>query len=807
MSRRRGDDPAEFHDQDLINSISPSRLLKSRLPGSPPPQTDRKSEEPVSHRPPRPRHHSPRGDGPSSSREPPNNRNQRSILKNSVRREWLRPEPAQLQTNAVRDSHRMSAAYASSSGDSLDTVVARQASSPPRSQFYSSESDFSAFPPSRVKGWTNPPPYGDRSDGRRRLPVRAGSFHGMEDRIRQRSADLQRRSWQPGSRASAGVRLTTAELVSSSPPPPPPQPPQPLPASSPPYYETRSPPSHLPRRSSLTRMYDEQAESEKSSPVAQEMDDDRTWKSRLWPPKGYIAWSLTRIMVLLLCYGAAWAILGSLVLPCSHGFSVILLVVLAAFGGFLARIVFLPPLVGMLIAGFLFGNIPLLVDSSEKGSCSNEASNSSNSSNSTNITSPVCGHCFCLNQAWSSALRSVALVVILSRAGLGLNPSALKRLKYVVMRLAFLPCLAEALVFAIVSHFLLDMPWAWSFTAGFVVAAVSPAVVVPGLLSLQKRKYGVAKGIPTMVIAAASVDDVLAISGFGISLGLAFSEGNLIFNIFRGPLELVLGLGGGILIGVVSWLFPSKDMSSGFKARNRLIYLLACGLFAVFGSRRVHFTGAGALGVLVASFVCAYGWKEDKAVIAECYNIMWQIAQPMLFGLIGAAVEINCLSGSVVGLAIACMLIAVIIRVGVSYLAIYGQGFTRREKIFVGLAWLPKATVQAAVGSIAYDTALERNNSTQEEIDLGRKVLIIAFLVIVCSAPLGAAAIMFSGPKLLQRQTDGEDSVSEGSKGREPPIIRLAVENDEEMDVFGADDGEGAGEADVQKTDMNESNV
>ena len=129
-----------------------------------------------------------------------------------------------------------------------------------------------------------------------------------------------------------------------------------------------------------------------------------------------------------------------------------------------------------------------------------------------------------------------------------------------VFRLAFSPCLAETLTVAIASHFLLNFPWMWGFMLGFVLAAVSPAVVVPCLLSLQERGYGVDKGIPTLVIAAASVDDVLAISGFTILLGITFKpEQDLLTVILQGPKEALIGLLFGVGWALLVAFFPGKD--------------------------------------------------------------------------------------------------------------------------------------------------------------------------------------------------------------------------------------------------------
>lgn len=144
----------------------------------------------------------------------------------------------------------------------------------------------------------------------------------------------------------------------------------------------------------------------------------------------------------------------------------------------------LPPLLGMLLAGFLLRNIPVISDNVQ------------------------------IRHKWSSSLRSIALSVILVRAGLGLDSKALKKLKGVCVRLSMDPCLVEACTSALLVHFLMGLPWQWAFILGFVLGAVFPAVVVPSMLLLQGGGYGVEKGVPTLLMAAGSFDDILAITGF-----------------------------------------------------------------------------------------------------------------------------------------------------------------------------------------------------------------------------------------------------------------------------------------------------
>lgn len=223
---------------------------------------------------------------------------------------------------------------------------------------------------------------------------------------------------------------------------------------------------------------------------------------------------------------------------------------------------------------------------------------------------------------WYAATRSTALVVILLRACLGLSPAALRKLSAMVpppspwsllcqvFRLAFLPCLAETLAVAVAARLLLSMPWLWGAMLGFVLAAVSPAVVVSCLLNLQERGYGVAKGIPTLVIAAgglgapsscpwpASMDDVLAISGFTLLLGATFNKsGDLAMlvrpphpplqptKLLHGPLEALVGVLWGLGWGALAALFPPGPQPS---ILLRLTILVGGALLALVGSDLVH---------------------------------------------------------------------------------------------------------------------------------------------------------------------------------------------------------------------------
>ncbi|KAM8906253.1 sodium/hydrogen exchanger 9B2 isoform 5-T5 [Lycaon pictus] len=272
---------------------------------------------------------------------------------------------------------------------------------------------------------------------------------------------------------------------------------------------------------------------------------------------------------------------------------------------------------GMLLAGFLIRNIPIISDNVQ------------------------------IKYKWSSALRSIALSVILVRAGLGLDSKALKKLKGVCIRLSMCPCLVEACTSALLAHFLMGLPWQWGFILGFVLGAVSPAVVVPSMLLLQEGGYGVEKGIPTLLMAAGSFDDILAITGFNTCLGMAFSTGSTVFNVFRGILEVVIGVAAGSLLGFFIQYFPSSDQDK--LVWKRAFLVLGLSVLAVFSSVYFGFPGSGGLCTLVMSFLASLKWAGEKAEVEKIIAGAWYIFQPLLFGLIGAEVSIASLRPETVG--------------------------------------------------------------------------------------------------------------------------------------------------------------
>ncbi|XP_051982698.1 sodium/hydrogen exchanger 9B2-like [Xyrauchen texanus] len=453
------------------------------------------------------------------------------------------------------------------------------------------------------------------------------------------------------------------------------------------------------------------------------------------PPRGLLATIITKVTMAAVLFGVVLSITEKECLPGGNLFGIVTLFICSVAGGKLfGRIQFpnlppLPPLLGMLLAGFILRNIPVVTDA------------------------------IYIDVRWSASLRNIALAVILVKAGLELDGKALRKLKAVCLRLSILPLTFEATTMAVVSYLLLGLPWAWGFILGFVLGAVSPAVVVPSMLLLQKQGYGAEQGIPTLLMAACSTDDIVAITCFTTCLGVAFATGTVWLNVLRGPLEVLGGLVAGVALGYFLRYFPSRDQGNLVLKRSFLV--LGLSVFALFGSNVAGIPGAGGLCTLLLAFVAGIGWGKDKDPVVEIVERFWDVFQPLLFGLIGAEIVISALEITTVSLGIACLFMALTVRLLITFAVVLRAGFNLKEKVFIALAWMPKATVQAAIGSTALDMARSKNDLELQKY--GMDVLTVAVLSILITAPIGALVIGLLGPRMLQKPKNPEWAVSQGA--------------------------------------------
>ncbi|KDR15092.1 sodium/hydrogen exchanger 9B2 [Zootermopsis nevadensis] len=458
-----------------------------------------------------------------------------------------------------------------------------------------------------------------------------------------------------------------------------------------------------------------------------------SWEPPMWqrlcpypfcPTYRQFARILSLFLIGLLCWGIVYAVLGKTAAPEGQLFGLAVLCIAAHFGGWLMSLTTLPALIGMLMVGILFQNVGLVHIEGEY----NEV---------------------------VTVLRKVALVIILTRAGLDLDPAALKRLRITVPKLGLVPWLVECVVVAVMTHYLMDLPWIWGFLLGSVIAAVSPAVVVSCLFRLRQKGYGMAKGIPTLIIAVSGIDDATSVAIFGIIHSIMFTSDTLVFQIIQGPLSIIGGIGFGILWGILAKYVPEKQ--DPFVVPLRILMLFGGGLIAVLGSESIGYGGAGPLGCITAAFVSCYfwskqGWEIEDNPVATAFEIFWMIFEPILFGLTGTQIKINELDPHTVSIGISCLLAGIIIRIISTVFVAIGAKLNLKEKIFVSLSWMAKATVQAALGPVALDSVRDLNRP-EEERDFAERVLVICVLSILLTAPVGAILITLSGPRLLKKTT------------------------------------------------------
>ena len=343
----------------------------------------------------------------------------------------------------------------------------------------------------------------------------------------------------------------------------------------------------------------------------------------------------------------------------------------------------------------------------------------------------------------STDLRQMALVIILIKAGLSLNIRDLKKVGRPAVLMSFLPALFEILAFVLFAPFALGVNIIEAAIMGAVLGAVSPAVVVPRMVQLMDEKYGTDKSIPQMILAGASLDDVFVIVLFSTFVSMAQGSGAHIMDFVNIPVSIVLGILFGVIAGfVLAWFFET-NYSHQHLVRNSMKVIIVLGvsflLIAVEDMLEGIVAVSGLLAVMSMAMVLAMrSVPEVTGRLQEKYGKLWLAAEVMLFVLVGAAVDIRYTLNAGVAV-IGMIFLALVFRsVGVM-LCLIGTPLNIKEKIFCVIAYLPKATVQAAIGSIPLSLGLP----------CGNMVLSVAVLSIVLTAPLGAFGMDLTYKKLL----------------------------------------------------------
>ena len=344
----------------------------------------------------------------------------------------------------------------------------------------------------------------------------------------------------------------------------------------------------------------------------------------------------------------------------------------------------------------------------------------------------------------SAELRKMALVIILIKAGLSLNFSDLKRVGRPSLLMAFLPATFEIVAFLLFAPMLLNVSRMEALLMGSVLAAVSPAVVVPRMVTLMDEGRGTYKKIPQLILAGASLDDIFVIVLFTAFLGINMGDGVGAMTFLNIPISIVLGIVLGALVGfAVAFLFELLHRK-GLTIRNTLKTILLLGiaflLLAVEGWLEGVVAASGLLAIMSMAMVYAMRTKAEVVNrLKDKYGKLWLAAEVLLFVLVGAAVDIRyTLSAGL--LAVAMIFIGLAFRsVGV-FLCLLGTDLNKKERLYTVFAYLPKATVQAAIGAVPLSMGLS----------CGNIILSVAVLGILITAPLGAILMDSTKNKLLK---------------------------------------------------------
>ena len=345
----------------------------------------------------------------------------------------------------------------------------------------------------------------------------------------------------------------------------------------------------------------------------------------------------------------------------------------------------------------------------------------------------------------SADLRQMALIIILLKAGLSLNLADLKRVGRPAIMMSCVPASCEILAFFLFAPGILGVTRIEAAVMGAVLGAVSPAVVVPLMVQLMDSKYGTDKSIPQLILVGASCDDIFVIVLFSTFLGMAQGGHANLMDFINIPVSIVLGIALGAITGYLLSLFFETAYTHNHCVRNSMKVIVVLGvsflLMAIETWLKESISVSGLLAVV--SMACVLKIKSVTFVskrLSEKFGKLWLAAEVLLFVLVGAAVDIRYTLNAGIA-AILMIFLALIFRSAGVALCLVGTPLTWKERLFCMIAYLPKATVQAAIGSVPLAAGLA----------CGKIVLSVAVMAIVTAAPVGAFGMDVLYKKLLNR--------------------------------------------------------
>ena len=345
----------------------------------------------------------------------------------------------------------------------------------------------------------------------------------------------------------------------------------------------------------------------------------------------------------------------------------------------------------------------------------------------------------------SADLRQMALIIILLKAGLSLDLSDLKRVGRPAILMSCVPALFEILAFVLLAPLILGISRVEASVMGAVLAAVSPAVVIPRMVQLMDSGYGTQKSIPQLIMAGASCDDIFVIVLFSTFTGMAQGQSARLMDFVNIPVSILLGIAFGAVVGWGMSLFFETAFAKERTVRNSAKVVIVLGVSFLLIAAENWLKGIVPMSGLLAivSMACVIKIKCVPFVskrLSEKFGKLWIAAEVILFVLVGAAVDIRYTMDA--GLAaVAMILLALVFRAVGVCVCLLGTNMTRGERLFCVIAYIPKATVQAAIGSVPLAMGLP----------CGQIVLSVAVLAILITAPMGAIGMDLTYKKLLPK--------------------------------------------------------
>ncbi|XP_076377878.1 sodium/hydrogen exchanger 9B1 [Megalopta genalis] len=510
-----------------------------------------------------------------------------------------------------------------------------------------------------------------------------------------------------------------------------------------------------------------------TEPVFPRLSKIFTWQSIFW--LGNIAISFALGWAVLYC------LLGNTMFPYGDGFGLYTIAILSySLGWSLSYLPYLhlPPVFGMLLAGLIIRNSGLYNIHEDLGTIA------------------------------TSKIRTFCLTFIMIRCGLQVSMTSLKRYTVFMMLLAVIPCTVELVILGICCRTILGYPWDWSFMVGAILACMSPVVTLNCVLTLAEKGYGEDKGLASVLSTAACLDDVHIISVFVLCFSIVFGNGETqrewYVYIPVGLRDFVLSVLAGFVLGVCCVFFPHR--SHRYATWNRMIGLVLGSLLCTTATANLAVSGGGFLAVVVLAFTAITGWRmlsssfqarvRSRDEIDVCLRfffyrsdvcsqsepfrqiaqIFWHVAQPMCVGVIGADIDLRTWTVDRFWLHTLCIMTGLIVRssdlsartalilhvkqarsIATYAVATLEKSLNWRERLFVVMCWLPKGTLQAALGPMAYERLREKPD--HEDVQMALEVMRISVITVLFLAPVGTIAIMATGPLLLNQTAVEEDEL------------------------------------------------